>query len=208
MADDHVIMRNALASVVNDFDDCEVILQADNGKQLLDGLQKDHLPDLIILDVNMPEMDGYETARKLRQRFPHIYILILTTFDSDLVTIRLLRAGARGVLVKDCHPSEFRKAITSIMETGYYYSGTTAEKVANVIKSTEPHEPIVPLSEIEMRFLQLASTDITYKEIAKIMKISPRTVDGYRDALFPKLGVKSRIGLMVYAVKNGLLKNE
>jgi two-component system, NarL family, invasion response regulator UvrY len=206
MVDDHIVMRDALATVVNEIDDCEVMLLADNGKELLGRLQRDNLPDLVILDVNMPEMDGYETAARLRERYPGIYVLILTTFDSDLVTIRMLQAGARGVLVKDCHPSEFRRAITSVMQSGYYYSGSTASKVASIIKSTDPNEASILLTETEMRFLQLASTDITYKEIALKMKISPRTVDSYRDVLFEKLDVKSRIGLMVYAVKHGLTK--
>jgi two-component system invasion response regulator UvrY len=206
LVDDHVLMRAGVAEVISRFDDCKVILLAGNGKELFANLQKDNLPDLVLLDLNMPEMDGYETATRLRTKYPGIHILILTMYDSELVTIRLLQAGARGVLTKDCHPSELRRAITTIMQSGYYYSESTTSRIAHLLKNTDNKTTSVMLTENELRFLQLASTDITYKDIAKIMKISPRTVDNYRDAVFPKLGVKSRIGLVLYAISNGLTR--
>lgn len=207
MVDDHPLVRKALATAVDAFEGCRVVLQAGNGKELLDQLENGNLPDLIILDVNMPVMDGYTTAIHLRQHFPHIHILILTTYDSEVVTIRLLRAGARGVLVKHCEPDEFQEAIGSIMETGYYYAGNTASALASIVQNEDPKKPTAHLSDTELRFLELASTEMTYKEIALKMKMSPRTVDSYRDVLFVKLGVKSRVGLALYAVKNGLVKD-
>jgi two-component system invasion response regulator UvrY len=210
MADDHVLLRDALAVVINGFEHCNVILLADNGRDLLERMQEDHLPDLVILDLNMPEMDGYETAKRLRINHPEIYVLVLTMYDSEISLLRMLQAGARGFLKKDIHPSELQLAIQSVMASGYFYSQHSAGKLVNIFKkdlSATPAERF-GLSENELTFLKLASTDMTYKEIATVMEISPRTVDNYRDSLFIKLNVKSRVGLAIYAIKSGVVTLE
>lgn len=208
MVDDHVLLRDALGVVINGFDNCRVILLAANGKELLEKMQKDYLPDLVILDLNMPEMDGYETARYLRINYPEIYVLVLTMYDSEISLLRMLQAGARGFLKKDIHPGELRLAIQSVMTSGYFYSHNSAGKLVNLFKKengANVQTERFGLSENELTFLKLASTDMTYKEIATVMKISPRTVDNYRDSLFVKLNVKSRVGLAIYAIKSGVV---
>ncbi len=198
MVDDHILLRDALATVIDSFEHCKVILLAAHGKELLDKLQPDNLPDLVILDLNMPELDGYETARHLRLHYPSVYVLILTMYDSEIALLRLLQAGARGFLKKDIHPSELKLAIQSVMSAGYFYSYNSAGKLVNLFKkdkSNNNQADRLSLSENELAFLKLASSDMTYKEIAAVMEISPRTVDNYRDALFLKLNVKSRVGL-------------
>ena len=209
MVDDHILMRDALASVIDRFDDCSVILLARHGKELMEKLQNDHLPDLLLLDIDMPEMDGYETAKWLRNQFPQIHVLILSVYDSELAMIRLLQSGVRGFLKKDIHPSELRHALDTTMQTGYYYSGNTTGKLVNLLKNSDSNTPLVNsinLTDNELRFLQMASTDKTYKEIARELKISARTVDNYRDQLFFKLSVKSRVGLVLFAIKNGVIR--
>jgi two-component system, NarL family, invasion response regulator UvrY len=179
MADDHVLLRDALAVVINGFEHCKVILLAANGSELLDQMQSGLLPDLVILDLNMPKMDGYETAKYLRIHYPQIYVLVLSMYDSEISLLRMLQAGARGFLKKDIHPGEPKIAIQSVMATGYFYSHHSAGKLVNLVKkdmSGNPSERI-GLNENELTFLKLASTDMTYKEISTIMKISPRTVD-------------------------------
>jgi two-component system invasion response regulator UvrY len=211
MVDDHILLRDALASVINGFDNCHVILLAANGKELLEKLQPDHLPDIVLLDLNMNEMDGYETARYLRMNYPDTYVLILTMYDSEITLLRLLQAGARGFLKKDIHPGELQLAIQSVINSGYFYSYNSAGKLINLFKkdkSSNSQADRLILSENELTFLKLASTDMTYKEIALMMKISPRTVDNYRDALFLKLNVKSRVGLAIYAIKCGVVTLE
>ena len=211
MVDDHILLRDALASVIDGFDKCQVILLAANGKELLEKLQQDNLPDIVLLDLNMPEMDGYETARYLRMNYPDIYVLILTMYDSEITLLRLLQAGARGFLKKDIHPGELRLAIQSVINSGYFYSYNSTGKLINLFNkdrfSNSPADRLI-LSENELTFLKMASTDMTYKEIALMMKISPRTVDNYRDALFQKLNVKSRVGLAIYAIKCGVVTLE
>jgi DNA-binding NarL/FixJ family response regulator len=211
MVDDHILLRDALATVIDGFEHCKVILLAANGKELLEKLQQDYLPDLVILDLNMPELDGYETARHLRMHYPGVYVLILTMYDAEITLLRLLQAGARGFLKKDIHPGELKLAIQSVMSAGYFYSYNSAGKLVNLFKKDKTNNnqaDRLSLSENELIFLKLASSDMTYKEIAAVMEISPRTVDNYRDALFLKLNVKSRVGLAIYAIKSGVITLE
>lgn len=208
MIDDHILLRDALASVVNTFEDCKIILLASDGREFIEKLQPANLPHLVILDLNMPELDGYETAKWLRKYHPEVMVLILTMYDSEMALIQLLQTGVRGFLKKDIHPSELRYAIQSVMHTGYYYSQNTTGRLANLLSregSKTSASNSVMLTENEIRFLKLASTDMTYKEIALEMNISPRTVDNYRDALFTKLNVKSRVGLAIHAIKSGIV---
>jgi DNA-binding NarL/FixJ family response regulator len=156
----------------------------------------------------MPEMDGYETAKWLRSAYPRVLILILTMYDSEIALIQLLQTGVRGFLKKDIHPSELKFAIQSVMDSGYYYSHSATGRLVNLFR----HDPLkknfpanISMSRNELEFLKLASTDMTYKEIARMMSISPRTVDNYRDSLFIKLGVKSRVGLAIYAIRSGIV---
>jgi two-component system invasion response regulator UvrY len=207
--EDHILLRDALASVINTFENCRVVLLAANGKEFMEKLQPGNLPRLVILDLNMPEMDGYETAKWLANNHPEIPVLVLTMYDSEIAMIRLLQSGVRGFLKKDIHPGELREAIESVMDTGYYYSYNATGRLVNLIKnngSKSFNANTAILSENELTFLKFVSTDMTYKEIALEMRISPRTVDNYRDALFIKLQVKSRVGLAMYAIRQGIIR--
>ncbi len=207
LVDDHILLRDALAGVISNFDNYLVIIKADNGQDLIHQLRCSPLPDLIILDINMPLMDGYETARWIKENLPQINTIILTMFDSEIALIRLLQMGVKAFLKKDVHPRELQVAIDSVVETGFYYSQTSSGKLANVFRnpsrnfSTHP----VTLTDNEITFLKLSSSEMTYKEIARQMYVSPRTVDNYRDSLFDKLGVKSRVGLAMFAIRNGIV---
>ena len=208
LADDHVLLRDALSNLINSFEEFTVILNAGNGKELIDYVDRVQKPDVILLDLNMPEMDGFETANWLFRHHPDVKILILTMYDSEIALIRLLQSGVRGFLKKDIHPIELKQALKAVAENGYYYSHHATGKLATLFqKSTDNNSGIMKalLSESEIEFLRLASTDLTYKEIASQLKITPRAIDGYRDALFEKLDVKSRVGLALYAVKNGIV---
>ena len=208
LADDHILLRSALASLIDSFGDCKVIHQSNNGKELLDWFKNGLVPDVAILDLNMPEMDGYETARLIQNKFPAVNVLMLTMYDSELSLIRLLQAGVRGFLKKDIHPSELKFAIHSVMNAGYYYSNHTAGKLANLFRSSDEKRNFLQnlmLTEQELQFLKLACSDLTYKEVAQKMNLNPRSVDNLRDQLFTKLDVKSRVGLAMVAIKNGVV---
>jgi two-component system invasion response regulator UvrY len=208
LADDHILLRSALASLIDSFGDCKVIHQSNNGRELLEWFKNGLVPDVAILDLNMPEMDGYETARLIQNKFPAVNVLMLTMYDSELSLIRLLQAGVRGFLKKDIHPSELKFAIHSVMNAGYYYSNHTAGKLANLFRSSDEKKNFLQnlmLTEQELQFLKLACSDLTYKEVAQKMNLNPRSVDNLRDQLFTKLDVKSRVGLAMVAIKNGVV---
>jgi two-component system, NarL family, invasion response regulator UvrY len=207
LADDHVLLRNALANLIDTFDECKVIHQSSNGRELTEYFNNGHIADVVILDLNMPVMDGFETADWLLQHFPEVNVLMLTMYDTDLALIKLLKAGVKGFLKKDVHPSELKFAIQSVMQSGYYYSNQTTGKLMNLFRVGPDNEMALQrkvLNEQEQLFLKLSCSDLTYKEIAMTMGLSPRSVDNLRDMLFNKVKVKSRVGLAMYAMKNGI----
>lgn len=208
MADDHVLLRHALASLIDQSGTCQVILQASNGKELCGNLQEENLPDLVILDMNMPEMDGRETALWLQSHFPKIHVMMLTMYDSELALIRLLQVGVKGFMKKDIHPTELLHAIHSVMDNGYYYSAHTSSKLAGLFRESLDASVTlqrVTLTEEEVEFLKMVCTEMTYKEIAHKMGMNPRSIDGIRDNLFNRLDVKSRVGLAMYTIRHGLV---
>ncbi len=208
LVDDHILLRNALAKLIGGFSNCRVILEVDNGKQLGTELNASYLPDVILLDLNMPGMDGFETAAWLRDHHPAIRILMLTMYDSDQALIRLLQSGVKGFLKKDIHPSELNFAINAVVQAGFYYSQQVSGKMANLFRNGNGHTMALEramLTSQEIVFLKLASSDLTYKEIAMHMKLNPRAVDSLRDHLFEKLEIKSRVGLAMYAIRHGIV---
>lgn len=208
LADDHVLLRDALATLINSFDEFHVTGVAGNGEEVMDLLKKSGGADLLILDLNMPIKDGFDTAFEVNQFFPDIKILILTMYDSEIALIRLLKMGVRGFLKKDIHPSDLKRALQSVADGGYFYSQQATGKLASLLHKTHAKHASLDkalMNETEIAFLKLASSDLTYKEIAHEMHITPRAIDGLRDGLFEKLDVKSRVGLAIYAVKNGIV---
>jgi two-component system, NarL family, invasion response regulator UvrY len=204
LADDHILLRDALAQLINNFEEFAVVAAAGNGEEVIDLIGKHNKIDIVLMDLNMPKLDGYETARWLSKNHPGIKIVILTMYDSEIALIRLLQCGVNGFLKKDIHPAELKNALLTIACGEYYYSNHTTNKIASLFRKQTPIEKSI-LNEMEIEFLKLASTDMTYKEIARAMKMTPRHIDNYRDALFTKLDVKSRVGLAIYAVKNGVV---
>lgn len=208
LADDHLLLRNALASLINGFGDCQVIFHSNTGRELIDRLKSGLVPQVVILDLNMPEMDGFETAKWIQENSPHVHVLMLTMYDSELSLIRLLHAGVKGFLKKDIHPDELKFAIHSVIQSGYYYSNHTTGKLVNLFRNKPEgnmslHKAM--LSEQEVEFLKYACSDLTYKEVAQRMGLNPRTVDTLRDQLFTKLDVKSRVGLAMVAIRHGVV---
>jgi DNA-binding NarL/FixJ family response regulator len=156
----------------------------------------------------MPEMDGFETAKYLQNNYPEVHVLMLTMYDAELSLIRLLQSGVKGFLKKDVNPAELKFAIHSVMQTGYYYSNYTTGKLVNLFRQTNSGKTNLQnalLTEQELQFLKLICSDLTYKEVAQKMSLNPRTVDNLRDQLFTKLDVKSRVGLAMVAIRNGIV---
>lgn len=210
LADDHILLRNGLAGLVKSFDDYTVLFEADNGQHLTDQIAEKGVPDLVLLDINMPLKDGFETARWLRDNHPEVRVMALSMLDNEQSIIRMLRQGAKGYILKDTHPREFKTALDTVMQKGFYYSEMVTGKLINAVNNLDTAADevttLVKLTEKEIEFLKLACTEMTYKEIADKMNLSPRTIDGYRDALFEKLKVRTRVGLVMYAIKNDIVR--
>jgi two-component system, NarL family, invasion response regulator UvrY len=208
LADDHILLRDALANLINNFDEFTVIAKAANGNEVIEALQQGKQADIILTDLNMPEMDGYETAKCVKTQYPGVKIVILTMYDNEMALIRMLQLGVHGFLKKDIHPDELKNALLVVAAGEYYYSKHTSLKIASLFRKKEDNHFILEkllLKEQEIEFLKLAGTDMTYKDIALAMKISARHIENYREALFFKLKVNSRVGLVIYAVKNGII---
>jgi len=208
LADDHILLRDALAKLINSFPQFSVIAVSANGREVIKTIEGGKVPDIVVLDLNMPIVDGFETAAWLKANHPQIKILILTMYDSEIALIRLLQVGVRGFLKKDIHPLELKDALLAVSDNGYYYSHQTTGKLGSLFgKNTDTKATLEKsiLSDVEITFMKYACSEMTYKEIALKMNLTPRIIDNYRDSLFDKLDVKSRVGLAIYAVKNGVV---
>jgi len=209
LVDDHALLRSGLAALVNSFNGYHVSFEADHGKEFIAMIDIYGAPDIVLLDITMPEMDGFETAAWIRQHLPGIKILVLSMSDNEATIIAMLKAGAGGYLLKDSKPAVFRKALDDIRDNGFFMNELVSNKMLNYVKGEDKNTDtavLSRLSEKELIFLKHACTEKTYKEIAGDMNLSPRTIEGYRDDLFVKLEVSSRVGLVLFAIKNGLHK--
>lgn len=208
LIDDHTLIRNALSELISTFQGFEVVLQARNGEDFFEQINPQAPPQLALVDIHMPCMNGYETASRLSQEFPEVKILALSVEDDDACIIRMLRSGSKGYLLKDTPTAEFKTALNELVTKGYYHSDLVANTLMNAL---HPPNEVIPAVAIkfqarEEEFMRLACSELTYKEIADKMFLSPRTVDGYRESLFYKLQVKSRVGLVLFAIKNGVVE--
>ncbi len=204
LVDDHVVLRKSLAVLISMFQGFDIILQADNGRHLIDQLETNPIPDIVLLDITMPVMDGVETALWLKQNYPKVKVLALSMIKNDFIIIRMLKNGARGYILKDCEPAELRDALHQVYQKGYYYNELITIKIMN--NELYGEFPKLVLTEQELNFLRWACTEKSHKEIAVEMSVSPRTIDGYRDSMFKKLNVSSRVGIAIYAIKSGIVQ--
>ena len=208
IVDDHHLLAQALAELIERFAGYTVLFVAENGLDLITYLNQGHRPDVVLLDVNMPDMDGYETAKYLKDNHPEIRSIALSMFDDEKVILRMMQNGAWGYLLKGCRPYELRQAMDDGRTRGFYHSERLTEVLISQLNPTEP-KPFpakIRLNDRELEFLRLACTDLTYGAIADQMCVSPRTVDGYRESVFEKLGVKTHVSMALEAVRLGLIK--
>jgi len=208
VADDHIMIRDALASIVNTFPNFIVSGLASNGRQVQELLKVGTPANIILLDINMPEMDGYETSAWLALHHPEIKILVLSMYENNITFLRMLQEGARGFLTKDSTPKELHNALEAVAEHGCYYPIGASSKMAAFLKRSRGIQSVLEksiLTQQEIDFLKLACTDMAYKEIAAQMNLSASAIENLRQSLFEKINVSSRVGLAVYAIKNGIV---
>lgn len=211
LVDDHKLFRKGLLSLLEEIGHpVEVIFEADNGLDMQKKIKADHLPEIILMDINMPFMDGFQSVTWLKANFPQIKVLVVSMVESEESIMKMLKLGVKGYLSKDVEPAELRNALLAITNKGFYYTDYITGKLLHTIQKEGAHqedeEIIKSLNEKEKRFVQLACSDNTYVEIAAQMFVSPKTIDNYRESVFTKFNIKSRVALALYAAKTGLIK--
>lgn len=208
IADDHKIFRQGLKLALSSDEQLALVGEAGNGKELLT-LLDNHDVDVVLLDIKMPEMDGIETTKRLRAQYPSLKIVILTMYDEEHFILHLMQAGANGYLLKNAEPAEIQLALHSAIENGFYFnelvSNTMLKNVVQKAQTPTQFKDTEPLNEKERNVLRLICEQHTAAEIAEKIFLSPRTVEGIRSTLLEKVGVRNTAGLVMYAVKNGIV---
>lgn len=200
IVDDHILLAQGIAVLVNSFEEFSVVNIFENGQQFIDALTKQNLKaDVVLMDVKMPILNGIETTIIIKEKYPYLKVLALSVEDEEDTIIKMLKAGAKGYLLKDVDKEILHKGLMELVNNGFYH---TKEVSSILMNSLNENSNNVKLKDREIQFLKLICEEITYKEIAARMFLSPKTIDGYRDALFEKLQTKNRIGLVIYAIKH------
>lgn len=210
LVDDHTLFRKGMISLIEMIGgDIKILFEADNGIDMQQKLDADSLPDIILMDINMPGMDGFASVKWLKKNYPKIKVLVISMVENEQSIIKMLKLGVKGYLSKDVEPQELSNALAAINSRGFYYTDFITGKLVHTLQNEDEKSNVLSqlsLNENETKFMQLACSDMTYNDIANEMFLSPKTIDGYRNSLFDKLNVKSRVGLALYAVKHGFVK--
>ncbi len=208
IADDHQIFRSGVILSLKPYSHIKFVLEASNGQELIDGIEKD-IPDIVLLDLRMPEMDGIETTKYLNKHYPQIRILILTMFEDERFVGHLMDSGANGYLLKSTDPSEIVQAFADVMENGFYLNNFVNRVLIKKNYAKQKFSPNLnselTITDKEKEVLSLVCMEFTAQEIAQRMNISPRTVEAIKDRLMERFGVKNSVGLVFFAMKNSLI---
>jgi DNA-binding NarL/FixJ family response regulator len=206
LVDDHQLFLRSLALMIESFGNYDVIVEATNGLDLEKKLLSiKEVPDVFLIDVNMPVKDGIETAKWLNEKYPHIRLVALSMNDKDNSIISMLKSGCCAYLLKEIHPTELEKALHEIIANGYYNADMSNLNFRRLLMKAG-EKPEIVLTVRESQFLTHACSDLTYKQIADQMQLSERTIDGYRETLFGKFHVQSRVGLCLEALRKEFVK--
>jgi DNA-binding NarL/FixJ family response regulator len=205
IVDDHLLFSQALNGLVSKFKEFNVLAVLNNGKELVEYIsEKKALPEIILMDIQMPIMNGIEATNWLKKNQPEIKVLALSMECEEATILAMLRAGAKGYLLKDIHPNILKHALNQVNLNGFYYTDSVTNTLLNSIKTKEKPKNII-IKNRELEFLKLTVSEKTYKEISEVMCLSPKTLENYRESLFEKLEVKTRIGLVIYAIKEKIV---
>jgi len=208
IADDHKIFRNGLKATLEDYPDFNLLAEASNGKELI-GLLTEYTPDVVLMDIKMPEMDGMQTTAYINQNHKNVKVLALSMHNEDKYIVDMMRAGASGYLLKNAEPEEIIEAITTVHNKGFYFnehlSVTLIKQLVGPGHSDNIAQQNVELNDREVEVLKLVCQECSNQEIADKIFLSVRTVEGYRARLFEKTGSKNLVGLVIFAIKRGII---
>ncbi|GAB5418862.1 MAG: response regulator transcription factor [Crocinitomicaceae bacterium] len=208
IVDDHKLFREGIARLISSLsDDFEIVLEASNGQDFLNRLPNEHGLDVVVVDLDMPIMNGHELAIHLKENGPKLNLLALTMHGEDEQSIiKMIRSGVKGYLSKDVEPDELKAAIANVSQGNFHFNDALSGKMLEIIIDDKTNEQGIELNDRELTFLKLSCSELTYKEIADRMHLSPKTIDGYRAALFDRFEIKSRVGLVLFAIKNEIIE--
>lgn len=208
IVDDHPLVRTGLVHMIQTLPGWEVMIEAANGKDFINQTHPLSPPDIVLLDIRMPIMDGYETALWIRNHLPATRVLVVSMVSREYAVIRMLRMGVYGFISKESSTHEVLLALTRIQQKQFHVNELVGNRMFHYF-SNAPNESIpdekIPITDREFIFLRKCCSELTYREIAVAMHVSPRTIDTYRDHLFEKLQVSTRVGLVLYALRSGMI---
>ena len=204
IADCHTLQREILGSFINSLGNYTTVIEAASGKEFIEKIElSEQKPDICILDIDMPQMEGFDTLIKLKKISPTTKILILTLFGNEYTVIKMIQQGVNGFLLKGCTATELKNALSEIHANDYYFSDTLKP---DIVKSVKKGKLVIPsITEREKQFLMFNYTGLDYHQIADKMGISIKTINSYREALCSKLKVSNRIGLVIFSIKAGFI---
>ena len=204
IVDDHILIANALGEIISNFENFEILSICDSGQALINSFDKGYIPDVVLLDVSMPIMDGFETAKWLKEKHPDVLVMALSMQDDESSLIKMIKNGAKGYMLKNIKPDQLEKGLNILINKGRFFPEWASDKIFDSLQDdNKKNSESLLLSDREIEFLRYTVSEMNYKEIAEKMYCSPRTIENYRDSLFQKLNLKSRVGLAIYAMKNG-----
>lgn len=213
IADDEILFRQGLLFLLRRESNIDVIFDANNGKELLEYLDhKDAFPDIILMDLNMPETNGVEATKKIHELYPQIKIVALTSYNTKPFIVNMIQSGACAFLKKNTAPPDFMKTISEVQEKGFFYHSEVMEALHQTL--SEPKKKVLSIfdenyiSKREKEVLELICRQYSTAEIAAKLFISPRTVEGHRNNLLLKTESKNTAGLVVYAIQNHIVDLE
>lgn len=204
IVDDHALVRMGIRRLLEDLPDMEVVAEADNGEQAL-LLVKSHKPDVVLLDMKMPGIDGWEVTRRLKKSAPEVKVIAVTALNSEPLPTRILQLGAMGYLTKDSGIEEMATAIRKVYIGDRYLSAEIARKMAINSLDAQEESPFSRLSEREMQVMLMITRGMAVQEIAERLFLSAKTVNGYRYRMFEKLGIKNDVELTYLAMKHRII---
>jgi DNA-binding NarL/FixJ family response regulator len=209
IADDHKIFRNGLKAMLEDCPDFKLLIEASNGKELI-GQLATHTPDVILMDIKMPEMDGMQTTTHIHQHFKQIKVLALSMHNEDKYIVDMMKAGASGYLLKNAEPEEIIEAISTVHHKGFYFNEHLSVTLIKQLVGPGSYadaagQQQVDLNDREIEVLRLVCQEHSNQEIGDKIFLSVRTVEGYRARLFEKTGSKNLVGLVIFAIKKGII---
>lgn len=210
LAENHLMLRTAMVHLIEGFGEYKIVLQASNGHELFSMINPTELPELVLMEMTRPHSEEMASVKLISEKYPQIKMIALIADETDIPVALMIKLGVRGYIQKDAGPDRLREAMANVLTKGFHIPERLNGRLMNSFQSKQKADHkgnnLKKLTEREKEFLRFSCTEMTYKEIALKMEVSPRTVDGYRDGLFEKLGVKSRVGLAIYAIRWGIVK--